>query len=269
MIKLDFFSGSHGHFLEYVINTWVFKGPKVNDIFTDLGTSHNIRKDVPYTASKIIHAGHYSEFDRLQASIPSKVVQITITEDWAKWIYQINVMARAGDIPMEKKVEQIPDHIRQGTKDLRRVWYSKFNFDDNSYTLPGNWIWGNVPSFKFNMESLFDLENFYRDLYRLAEFLETTFVPDRELGILLTRFLDLNQGWQYYSRCKNLYLNSLTGNNIEFSSDEILQALLNSMISRSIGVFDGKLFEDDSYPSNTNQVWKEIEQHLFTFDQRF
>lgn len=268
MIKLDFFSGSHGHFLEYVINTWLFKGPRVNNIFTDLGTSHNIRKDLSYTASKIIHAGHYSEFNKLQDA-PSKVVQITITDDWAKWIYQINVMARAGDIPIEKKVELTPAYIRQVVKDLRREWYSKFNFVDNGYTLPGNWAWENVPSFKFAMESLFDLEDFYRELFQLAEFLETTFVPDRELSNLLNRFLELNQGWQYYAKCKNLYVNLLTGNDIDFDSDEILQALLNSMISRSIGVFDGKLFDDDLYPTNTNQVWKEIEHHLVTFDQRF
>jgi hypothetical protein len=34
-IYLDFFSGSHGHFLEYVINTWLFKGPCVDNIFFD------------------------------------------------------------------------------------------------------------------------------------------------------------------------------------------------------------------------------------------
>jgi hypothetical protein len=41
------------------------------------------------------------------------------------------------------------------------------------------------------------------------------------------------------------------------------------MLTQTIGVFDGELFDSDSYPSNTSQLWNLIDQHLKTFDQRF
>lgn len=268
MIALDFFSGSHGHFLEYVINTWLFKGPRVNNIFTDLGASHNIRRDIQYSQERIICADHYSEFNKELVN-PSKIVRITIAEDWANWIYQINVLARAGDIPLEKKIKLTDESVRASPVAFRREWYSKFNLLEHGYQRPGNWLWPDANTFEFAMENLFDLENFYNELYRVADFLETTFVPDRELSNLLLKFLEKNQGWQYYVKCKNLYQHALTGNNVEFSSDAISQALLNSMISKSIGVFDGSLFDNDLYPTATDQVWKAIEDHLTLFDQKF
>ena len=119
------------------------------------------------------------------------------------------------------------------------------------------------------MESLFDLVEFYNELYRLAEFLEITFVPDQELSDLLEEFLNRNQGWQYYKECKNLTHAAITGNSIEFFSNEISQALINSLLSKSVGIFDGELFDNDSYPNNTCQIWNTVDQHLKTFDQKF
>jgi hypothetical protein len=63
MIAIDFYSGSHGHFLEYVINTYIFKGSKIKNIFTDLGTSHLIRDDISYMDQRMVEARHYSEFN--------------------------------------------------------------------------------------------------------------------------------------------------------------------------------------------------------------
>lgn len=268
MILLDFYSGSHGHFLEYVINTWLFKGPRVSDIFNSLGASHQIRNDRLYMQHRLAEADHYSEFEK-NIGNPDKVVRITISQDWTNWIYQINVLARAGDIPLEKKIKLTPESVRSIPKDFRREWYSKFNFVDHGYTRPTIWQRHDVAVFEFAMESLFDLEDFYNELYRVSDFLETTFVPDRELSKVWNDFLEKNQGWQYYTKCKHLYQHALTGNNVEFSSDEISQALLNSMISKSIGVFDGNLFDNDSYPTTTEHLWEAIENHLTNFDQKF
>jgi hypothetical protein len=268
MIYLDFFSGSHGHFLEYVINTWLFKGPRVPDIFTSGGTSHGIRKDQEYMQHRVIEAAHYSEFD-IPLHNPSKLVRISINQPWANWVYQINVVARAGDIPLEKKIMQVPDHVRNESNKLRNNWYAKFNFAENGYTLPGNWSRPDLPAFDFPMESLFDTVEFYTELYKLADFLETTFVPDQELCLLLDEFLNKNQGWQYYTKCKQLVAFTFAGKNVKFDSDEISQAIINSMLSASVGVFDGKLFDQDTYPADTLSLSALVTEHLQTFDQRF
>ena len=43
----------------------------------------------------------YSEFN-INNDIPDQVIRISISHDYAKWIYQINIIERAGDIPAEK-----------------------------------------------------------------------------------------------------------------------------------------------------------------------
>jgi hypothetical protein len=268
MIYLDFFSGSHGHFLEYVINTWLFKGPRVQNIFTAQGACHGIRKDQKYMQHRVIESAHYSEFG-VELTNPSKLIRISINQNWTNWIYQINVMARAGDIPLEKKIIQMPESVRSESKEFRNNWYAKFNFASNGYNCPGNWIRSDIHAFDFPMESLFDPVNFYTELYKLAAFLETTFVPDQELSMLLDEFLYQNQGWQYYTKSKHLATAAFAGKKIDFASDEILQAMINSILSSTVGVFDGKLFNNNDYPTNTLEISELVSQHLQTFDQRF
>jgi hypothetical protein len=268
MIYLDFFSGSHGHFLEYVINTWLYKGSRVPNIFTEHGSCHLIRKDTAYMAHRIVEAAHYTEFD-ISQNTPTKLIRISVNNNWANWIYQINVMSRAGDIPLEKKIKSTPESVRHSPSKFRNEWYAKFNSTVDGYPLPDNWRWSDTAVFEFGMESLFDLVEFYNELYLLAEFLEITFVPDQELSDLLEEFLTRNQGWQYYKECKHLVHAVIAGNNIEFSSNEISQALINSLLSKSVGIFDGELFDNDSYPTTTCEIWNTVDQHLKTFDQRF
>ena len=102
MILLDFYSGSHGHFLEYLINVYIFQCPLVDKFFTNLGTSHGIRNSSNYMNSRLIVAGHYSEFN-IPIADPTSVVRIQLNSDYGKAIYQINVDCRTGDIPTEKK----------------------------------------------------------------------------------------------------------------------------------------------------------------------
>ena len=267
-IYLDFFSGSHGHFLEYVINAWLFKGPRVKNIFNDLGASHCIRSNLKYMSNRVVTAKHYSEFN-IDSDTPDQVIRISILDDYAKWIYQINIIERAGDIPAEKKNKEIPNTIKNIPHAFRNNWYSKFNFEENGYVYPGNWRWQEIPAFNFPMESLFDIDEFYHVLYKLSNFLNTTFVPDRKLALLLESFLLKNQGWQSYWKCKAIVHETFKGNNIEFDSNICEQALINSILTQTIGIFDGALFDSDNYPSNTSQLWNQIDHHLKTFDQRF
>lgn len=267
MILLDFFSGSHGHFLEYVINTWLFGGPKVPNLLTELGTSHGIRSHQQYEQQKIVCGGHYSEYNLLTVA-PQKVIRISIDSNWGNYIYQINVMSRAGDIPIEKKI-QTSQLVRETPRLYRNEWFSKFNFKENGYTLPSNWRWPDLPAFEFRMESLFDNIEFYQELYRLSAYLQQSFRPDEDLSRTLQSFLNKNQGWQYWQKAKRIVDQTLLGNSMSFDGDEILQALVNSILSQCVGVFDGVLFDADAYPTDTLQLQSALQQHLMTFDHKF
>lgn len=268
MILLDFFSGSHGHFLEYVVNTWFFGGPKVPNLFTDLGTCHGIRAHQQYEQQKIVCGGHYSEYN-LSTAAPQKIIRISIDSDWGNYIYQINVMSRAGDIPIEKKIQQTSQLIRETPRLYRNEWFSKFNFVENSYSLPGNWRWPDLAAFEFRMEALFDHVEFYQELYRLSAYLQQSFQPDSDLSRVLESFLNKNQGWQYWHRAKLIAQQTLLGNSMSFDSDEILQALINTILSQCVGIYDGVLFDTDHYPTDTLLLYSALHQHLAAFDHKF
>ena len=134
---LDFYAGSHGHFLEYLINVYIFRCPGVDKIFTSLGTSHGILADTNYMDRRLIVAGHYSELN-VPTTDPVSVVRIQINTNYGKIIYQINVDCRAGDIPVEKKRQNIPVEIRSMSDLLRNNYFSKLKFPEYGYKIPGD-----------------------------------------------------------------------------------------------------------------------------------
>jgi hypothetical protein len=266
-ILLDFYSGSHGHFLEYIINTYIFKGPKLNNIFTLLGTSHLPRKNKNYIDNRLIICGHFSEFN-LPIYIPDKVVRITISEFIEQVCYQINVEYRAGDVPGEKKVNNIPSNIRTDKTHLRNQYYSKFVDPNNGYQYPKNWRW-EVPTFEFPMGDLYDLTNFYIRLKNLADFLEHSFNPDQSLYTVWSQFMNMNHGFVAWTKCQHLLQKALANEFLSFKIDSLEQALLNSMLSKTIGIYSGKLFESPDYPTNTQEIYDEICYYINTFDSNF
>ena len=57
--------------------------------------------------------------------------------------------------------------------------------------------------------------------------------------------------------------------NFDFTSDIWTQALLNYLLSQSIGICDGVLFDKDNYPSNSSQIYQIAQQYICDFDSRF
>lgn len=268
MILLDFFSGSHGHFLEYVINTYIYRGPRVKNIFTDLGTCHGIRQDLAYRQHQVIRAQHYSEFNLETVTTPTQVVRITVDSDMENICYQLNVLARAGDIPADKKAQQLSDTVRNSPGELRMDYYSKIAFDDHGYKKPGNWRWGEIDHYEFPMSSLYNALDFYNELNALSKFLNYSFEPDSSLMQLWQEFADKNHGLQSWIKCNQVYQWVMSNQCQDIALTPAEQAVLNWMLCRSVNLHDGVLFEQE-YPSNTQQIWQCVQHHLKTFDSRF
>lgn len=263
MILLDFYSGSHGHFLEYLINAYIFRCPRVDNIFTKLGTSHGIRKNVDYMDSRIIVAGHYSEFN-LPTADPTSVIRIKVDSDYSKIVYQINVDCRAGDIPVEKKKEKIPTDIQLDPNLLQNDYFSKIKFPEYGYTIPGNWRWSDTASvYNFPMESLFDLTALYTEMYKLSSFLNHSWNPDASLPKIWNEFIKANHGVQAWKKCKNILEMSLADEPMEFNCTPWEQALLNLMAQQSIGC---SLNEINDFPKNTQEIHRTIHRYIETFD---
>jgi hypothetical protein len=272
LILLDFHSGSHGHFLEYVVNTYIFSGHRVDNLITDLGTCHNAVKNTDYQHTRRIRCGHYSEFGLATPKF-SQVVTISVGGQFANICYQINVECRAGDIPQEKKKQTIPESIRNSAGQLRNNYYSKFLDPSLGYPAPNNlqqqWKSKNIPVFDVPMHALYSLTDFYSVLHNLANFLNHTFNPDPSLAQLWQNFILKNHGVQAYEKAKNLVKHALSNEFVVFEASIIEQALINYYLSQCIGMHDGPLFDSDKYPTTTQQIWQIIQNHIQTFDQRF
>jgi hypothetical protein len=268
MILLDFYSGSHGHFLEYVINTYIYRGPKVDQIFTELGTCHGIREDSAYQQNRVVVAAHYSEFQRPVASTPGRVIRITSNSEMENICYQLNVLCRAGDIPEDKKSQEISNDVRNSPAQFRMDYYSKFSFNECGYPRPGQWRWDHVDHYEFPLSSLYNLLDFYNELQNLSKFLNYSFTPDPSLMHLWKTFCDKNHGLQAWKKCNQILQQVLANETVDIDITPAEQAILNWMLTRVVNIRDGALF-DSIYPTNTADIWKCVEQHLSTFDKRF
>jgi hypothetical protein len=265
MILLDFYSGSHGHFLEYLVNVYIFRCPRVDKIFTKLGTSHGIRKDVDYMDSRIVVAGHYSEFN-IPTVDPASVIRLQINTDYGKTIYQINVDCRAGDIPVEKKKQNIPNNIQLTPHLLRNDYFSKLKFLEYGYKMPGNWRWSESACiYDFPMESLFDLTALYSEMNKLSNFLNHSWNPDASLTTVWNEFITANHGVQALKKCKNILEMGLANNPMEFDCTPWEQAILNLMAQQSVGC----LLDETSFPTNTQEIYQTINRYIETFDNQF
>lgn len=47
------------------------------------------------------------------------------------------------------------------------------------------------------------------------------------------------------------------------------EALLNALISKTLGIYDGILFDQADYPTNTKAVYDLLKMHQDTFDSKF
>jgi hypothetical protein len=265
---IDFHGASHGHFLEYVINTWIYNGPRVPRVFTELGTSHLPKQNPDYQANCMIKCGHYTEYQVVQDP-PEKIVRITVDTKVGQQIHMVNVMHRAGDITLETSYKLIPSDVLDMPALLRTNWFSKLTDAENLYKLDYKWRWPNTDAFEFPMKNLYDLTLFYQTLQRCADFLEQKFTPDQELYTTWQQFIDMNQGLQCYKKSKKIVELALANQDFEFDSNESEQALINAILTNTVNMYDGPLFNDNLYPTNTMQIWQCIQAHLKEFDNKY
>lgn len=265
---IDFHGASHGHFLEYVINTWIFNGFRVPRVFTDLGTSHLPRQNFEYQANRMIKCGHYTEHPVVHDR-PEKIVRITVDTKVGQQIHMVNVMHRVGDITLDSSYKRIPSDVLDVPVLLRTNWFSKLTDAENLYKLDYKWRWPEADAFEFAMENLYDLTLFYQTLQRCADFLEQKFTPDQELYATWQQFVEMNQGLQCYKKSKKIVELALANQDFEFDSNEFEQALINAILTTTVNMYDGPLFVDNLYPTNTKQIWQYIQAHLNEFDKKY
>lgn len=265
-IIIDFTGAAHGHFLEYVINSWIGQGHRLDKIFTDLGTCHLPNKNSEYMADRLVVCGHYSEHNKVIPT-PDKIVRITINDTFGFSVYRVNLLYRPGDIGFETSVKHM--NVADSVAERRKNIYSKLIDIESKFDPKITWKWLEVPCFEFPMEHLYDQVQFYQTLSKCAKFLNQRFIPDADLANKWHKFMNLNQGTNAYFKSKSIVEDALSQKPRQIETNEVEQALINFMLSETLEMYDGPLFTDEQYPTSTMEIWSHISNHLNSFDSRF
>ena len=276
--RIDFFGGTHGNYLELVVNHSIDQNPY--DIsksqFTAQGACHNKQSDSTYRP--ITKANHYS-WNNVPFALDDYVIQITPTSD-DLLIAITNSFLRAGDQSLDiddleintyqkmsdlpKLTEflntlvceygmqkQYPRHI------LRNYFYSMFEYSE--YGLTKFVTFRSHPNvYKFDFRNFFSFNKFYQSLQEISRFVELEFTPTHQMMQLHQNFLSVNQGFHSEQKCRTLVEQIIQGQDADFKLNIIEEAWLNHRISRIFNLFVVDGLNQDLYPTNTAQIRKLI-----------
>lgn len=275
-VALDFAPGSHGHFLELVLNKYIYGVTFPNtELFQSSGAVHPINLDREYQAIKVVDRGHFTSFNDPIRSTVEKIVFINHCQD-LDFVLLTNIHHRchpASTNVLDFNVEIINklhlQHLAKGTNlDLRKNWYAKLDerlFLTHSLARPQS----KLPVYDFDYKSFFDLNNFCVELQKTAHFLEETFKFDVSLAKLWHEFMDRNQGWNLYQQAESIIASTVSGQESPIPDDWKLHAYLNFRLSKMFDIYDGVLYNSQNYPATTLELLEIIQEHTAQFDNRW
>jgi hypothetical protein len=213
IIPIDFVAGTHGHFLEIVLNKF-FNTTSVDfDPFDDLGASHNITKE--YLDTRIFVAQHW--FERSIKELPyfDQAISIQFDQDDLLLVSSVSFL-RAGNTGIENNLLEI-DTVSKlnnkfysnllteiitaypGTCDVngsipRNVLreFFKFGFFDpciNGYWKKQQQMHYTIPVFVFKFKAFYNKDLFVKSLLELQQFLKMPLKLNDEFEKLHQKFL--------------------------------------------------------------------------------
>ena len=139
MIPLDFVAGTHGHFIEYVLNRAIGYTTISFDPFTALGTSH--RRPKEYLHTRKIVCNHWFEIDPSVITTSSKIIRIIFDQDDILLVSSLSLL-RAADLNIENNFLHI-DTVKKlnncyYTDTLEKIYESYVFLDRTQNCIPRN-----------------------------------------------------------------------------------------------------------------------------------
>lgn len=280
-VALDFAPGLHGHFLEYVLNRYIFQiGISKKSIFQSSGACHPINLDQEYQNNKIVKRLHYSAFDNGDSKYPADINKVVFIQHDKKFdfILLTNMYYRCHpnattelDFNIEE-IKKLQESMMFGNvasaSELRNNWYNKLV--EHRFELTDKKIISDLPTFNFDFGSFFTLDSFLLEIRKVADFLEHTFVFEQSLVELWKEFISQNQGFQLWTHGNNLFEKIVSGIDVEIDPDWKVHAYINYKLSTIFNLYDDpKLFGILDYPTSTKEVTSILMDHITNFDDRF
>jgi hypothetical protein len=278
-VAIDFDPGMHGHFLEYICNKYIFNITVSDSPFFKTGSAHAINLDTNYQNSKQITSDHYTYYNKIPVS--SKVVYIKhnpkfdlllLTNTFYRCYRDNNISGNFKDLDPEDILKWQSDIIFKdsSTKNhfiLKENIYAKLmertNFQTDNVEHPGKEV------FNFDFGSFFNLTDFLVELQQLSKFLNQVLITSPELIKEWHAFIEKNQGYQTYQRVHYL-IEKIVSNQSELIEDDFfIHAGINVYLSRIARLYDTELHSLNSYPIDTQQIYKILHKHFIEYDEKY
>ncbi len=75
-------------------------------------------------------------------------------------------------------------------------------------------------------------------------------------------FIQVNQGWQSYTKCNNILVDVFAGRTSPIQCTALEEAWLNFNLSKICRLYDGPLFDQAQYPADTGSIYNIVQEHL-------
>ena len=275
MDKIDFYGGCHGHFLEVMLDMFVYCNDtmKGKTLFDSSGASHLKGKNKKYVP--MIRAAHYS-YKNFPFNDDDRVIEIHCSEEY-RLAALTNALLRAGDDKIDiynlhqntiaklkvvsKAYLDLQDIIAEhGIQEnysrqiIRNYFYSKFEYDHYGISM-WNTFKHTGQKYMFPISAFYNLEQFYYHLNKCAVFLNLNFYPTTETANIWHEFINGNQGYQSQKKCDKIIQSVLAS--VELSTENLTlleEAYISHRIAKLFRCYSHPLLTDETFPTNTIQI---------------
>lgn len=274
MEKIDYFGGTHGNFLELIINLFIYQiNYNEDQLFNKNGACHVKDSSLNYFTK--IKCMHYSYYD-IPFGADDRVIEITCKEN-NMLIALTNSLLRAGDEVIDisnleretiKKLSVLPkarlllnDLIKEHGEQLnyprsviRNYFYSKFDNPDFGINLFNNFQ-HQGPTLAFPFDAFFNLEDFFLNLNKCAFFLNMNFYPTDQTVKIWKKFIEVNQGYHSQQKCNQIMHYILTNQSMDISNINLVEeAWILYRLSQIFRCYDHPLLNVDQFVTDTKEI---------------
>lgn len=228
LIPIDFVAGTHGHFLEVVLNNFFNITTTNLDPFNSLGASHKVNSE--YLNSRMFVARHWFEDSVNQLSQFNCAISIQFDQDDLLLVSSVSLL-RAGDQGIDNNQLEIstyskldnefyqdllaeilsayPDFDDSNNSVPRNILREFFKFGFSNPTVNGYWkkqqqMHYTMPVFMFKFKAFYDYNLFVDALKELQDFIGLPFKFNSELELLHKKFLTLIPYVGHQAQCNNI-----------------------------------------------------------------
>jgi hypothetical protein len=279
MDKIDFFGGTHGNFLELMLNLFVYQieFDQTQSFFNENGACHLKNKNSSYYP--VVKQNHYS-FKNQKFNPDDRVIEIHCSSsDMLAAI--TNSFLRAGDqvfdlynlhVDTINKLSLMPKAriflnnllAQHGAQEcyskiiIRNHFYGMFSVPEfgidmfNTFTHTGQ-------KHIFPFYAFFNIEDFFLNLNLCAFFLNQNFYPNNNCISIWRKFIEHNQGYHSQLRCKKILTAILSNSSMEIEKLNLIEeAWLIHMIAKIFRCYNHPLLLTETFPTNTIEISNQI-----------